>query len=152
MEKNCEFENVINSIKLSVGNRKSDITTETITALIHEHIYDRLNDSNDSNDGKEINHVKNDRTSETGRTNPMQTEQRKDRNTKSKSRETIDADNAGHRTGRDSAFAQQKWQNVEAAKEEATTKRCADRQNEYNTLKEQHHRQKTTGNTKEFKE
>ena len=30
---------------------------ETITALIHEHMYDRLNESNNSNDGKEIKHV-----------------------------------------------------------------------------------------------
>ena len=37
--------------------RKSDMTIETITALIHEHMYDRLNESNNSNDGKEIKHV-----------------------------------------------------------------------------------------------
>ena len=37
--------------------RKSDMTIETITTLIHEHIYDRLNESNNSNDGKEIKHV-----------------------------------------------------------------------------------------------
>ena len=30
------------------------MTIETITALIHEHMYDRLNDSNKSNDGREI--------------------------------------------------------------------------------------------------
>ena len=33
------------------------MTIETITALIHEHKYDRLNESNNSNDGKEIKHV-----------------------------------------------------------------------------------------------
>ena len=33
------------------------MTIETITALIHEHMYDRLNESNNSNDGKEIKHV-----------------------------------------------------------------------------------------------
>ena len=33
------------------------MTIETTTALIHEHMYDRLNDSNNSNDGKEIKHV-----------------------------------------------------------------------------------------------
>ena len=33
------------------------MTIETITALIHEHMYDRLNDSNISNDGREIKHV-----------------------------------------------------------------------------------------------
>ena len=37
--------------------RKSDMIIETITALIHEHMYDRLNESNNLNDGKEIKHV-----------------------------------------------------------------------------------------------
>ena len=74
VEKNCEFENVtpaklIASKFLSVigrstenyetkkGIRKSDMTIETITALIHEHMYDRLKDSKNSNDGREIKHV-----------------------------------------------------------------------------------------------
>ena len=74
VEKNCEFENVtpaeliaskfLSVIGRSTGDyelkkkiRKSDMTIETITALIHEHMYDRLNDSNNSNDGKEIKHV-----------------------------------------------------------------------------------------------
>ena len=72
VEKNCEFENVtpaeliaskfLSVIGRSTGDyelkkkiRKSDMTIETITALIHEHMYDRLNDSNNSNDGKELN-------------------------------------------------------------------------------------------------
>ena len=38
--------------------RKSDMTIETITTLIHEHIYDQIiNESNHSNDGKQIRHV-----------------------------------------------------------------------------------------------
>ena len=74
VEKNCEFENVTSTeliaskflsvIGRSTGHyeikkkiRKSDMTIETITALIHEHMYDRLNESNNSNDGKEIKHV-----------------------------------------------------------------------------------------------
>ena len=74
VEKNCEFENVtpaeliaskfLSVIGRSTGDyelkkkiRKSGMTIETITALIHEHMYDRLNDSNNSNDGKEIKHV-----------------------------------------------------------------------------------------------
>ena len=73
-EKNCEFENVtpaellaskfLSVIGRSTGDyelkkkiRKSDMTIETITALIHEHMYDRLNESNNSNDWKEIKHV-----------------------------------------------------------------------------------------------
>ena len=37
--------------------RKSNMTIETITDLIHEYMYDRLNDSNNSNDGRNIKHV-----------------------------------------------------------------------------------------------
>ena len=74
VEKNCEFENVtpaeliaskfLSVIGRSTGDyelkkkiRKSDMTIETIAALILEHMYDRLNDSNNSNDGREIKHV-----------------------------------------------------------------------------------------------
>ena len=74
VEKNCEFENVtpaelivskfLSVIGRSTGDyefrkkiRKRDMTIETITALIHEHMYDRLNESNNSTDGKEIEHV-----------------------------------------------------------------------------------------------
>ena len=74
VEKNCEFENVtpaeliaskvLSVIGRSTGDyelkkkiRRSDMTIETITASIHEHMYDRLNESNNSNDGKKIKHV-----------------------------------------------------------------------------------------------
>ena len=73
-EKNCEFDNVtpaelialkfLSLIGRSTGDyelkkkiRKSDMTKATITDLIHEHMYDRLNDSNNSNDGRDIKHV-----------------------------------------------------------------------------------------------
>ena len=76
VEKNCEFENVtpaelIPSTFLSIIGRstvdyelkkkirKSDMAIETITALVHEHMYDQLNESkNSNNDGKEIKHVR----------------------------------------------------------------------------------------------
>ena len=73
-EKNCEFDNVtpaeliaskfLSLIGRSTGDyelkkkiRKSNMTIETITDLIHEYMYDRLNDSNNSNDGRNIKHV-----------------------------------------------------------------------------------------------
>ena len=73
-EKNCEFDHVIlaeliaskflSVIGKSTGDyelkkkiRKSDMTIETITDIIHEYMYDRLKDSNNSNDGKNIKHV-----------------------------------------------------------------------------------------------
>ena len=34
--------------------RKSNMTIETITDLIHEYMYDRINDSNNSNDGRNV--------------------------------------------------------------------------------------------------
>ena len=37
--------------------RKSEMTNETITDLIHEYMYDRLNESKNLNDGKEIHHI-----------------------------------------------------------------------------------------------
>ena len=82
----------------------------------------------------------------------MQTEQKKDRNIKNKSQKMTDVDSAGHQIGQDSTLAQQQRQNTEITKE-AFTKRRADQRNEYNTLIEQHHRQKrTTGNTIESSE
>ena len=70
-EKNCEFDNVtpaeliaskfLSLIGRSTGDyelkkkiRKSNMTIETITDLIHEYMYDRLNDSNNSNDGRNL--------------------------------------------------------------------------------------------------
>ena len=37
--------------------RKSDMTIETITNVIHYYMYDQLNDSNISNDGRDVKHV-----------------------------------------------------------------------------------------------
>ena len=37
--------------------RKSNMTIETITDLIHEYMYDRLNDSNNSNGVRTVKHV-----------------------------------------------------------------------------------------------
>ena len=73
-EKNCEFDNVTPveliaskflffigrstgdyELKKKIG--KSNMTIETITDLIHEYMYDRLNDSNNSNDRRNIKHV-----------------------------------------------------------------------------------------------
>ena len=55
-----------------------------------------------------------------------QNEEKTDRNTKNKSRKTTDVDNAEHQIGQDNISAQQNQQNRENAKEEVTTKRCAD--------------------------
>ena len=73
-EKNCEFDNVtpaeliaskfLSLVGRSTGDyelkkkiRKSNMTMETITDLIHEYIYDRLTDSTNSNDGRDVKHV-----------------------------------------------------------------------------------------------
>ena len=73
------------------------------------------------------NTYKNDRAKESGRTNPIRTEQGKDQNVKSKRQKIADVDSARHQIGRDNTSVQQKWQNVETAKEETIMKRCADR-------------------------
>ena len=143
VEKNCEFENVIpveliaskflsvigrstGDYELKKKSRKSDMTIETITALIHEHMYDRLNDSNNSNDGREIKHVQERPYIRKLTKKTMQTKQRKDRNTKNRSQKITDVDNAEHQIGQDNISAQQNQQNVENVKEEDNTKRCAD--------------------------
>ena len=43
--------------ELKMKIRKSDMTIETITDLIHEYMYDRLNESNNSNDSREIQQI-----------------------------------------------------------------------------------------------
>ena len=70
-EKNCKFDNVtpaeliaskfLSLIGRSTGDyelkkkiQKSNMTIETIADLVHEYMYDRLNDSNNSNDGRNI--------------------------------------------------------------------------------------------------
>ena len=73
-ETNCEFDNVtlaeliaskfLSLIGRSTGDyelkkkiRKSNMTIETITDLIHEYMYDRLNDWNHSNDRRHVKPV-----------------------------------------------------------------------------------------------
>ena len=73
-EKNCEFDNVtaaeliaskfLSLIGESTGDyelkkkiRKSKMNIETISDLIHEYRYNRLNDSNNSHDGRNVKHV-----------------------------------------------------------------------------------------------
>ena len=74
VKKNCQFENVtpaeliasknLSLIGRSTGDyelkkkiRKRDMTIEAITDLIHENMYDRLNESKNSNDGRGIQHI-----------------------------------------------------------------------------------------------
>ena len=72
------------------------MTIEAITTLIHEHIYDRINDSINSNDGKEIKHVQERpyKRKWTGR--PDQDRTKKDRKTQDTNNETTVADNVVH--------------------------------------------------------
>ena len=94
-EKNCEFDNVtlaeliaskfLSLIGRSTGDyelkkkiRKSNMTIETITDLIHEYMYDRLNDSNNSNDGRNIKHVQErSKKKENGQRGPVTTKTNK---------------------------------------------------------------------------
>ena len=102
------------------------MTVETITAMIHEHMYDRLNDSNNSNDGKEIKHVQERPYKRKCTAKPDAERTKKRPEYKNKSQKITDVDSAGHQIGRDSTLAQQKRQNAETVREEAIMKRCAD--------------------------
>ena len=74
------------------------MTIETITALIHEHMYDRLNDSNNSNDGKEIKQVQ-ERPYKRKWMDKSDTDgTKRSPEYQKQSRETTDADNAVHHT------------------------------------------------------
>ena len=49
--------------------RKGNMTIETITDLIHEYMFDRLNDSNKTNGGRNVKHVQ-ERPQESGQKSP----------------------------------------------------------------------------------
>ena len=129
------------------------MTIETITALIHEHMYDRLNESNKSNDGKEIKYVKVGHTRESEQTKPIKISRNGDRKIKDINKEITDANIVAYQSGQDNTCAREKWQNPETVKEEDTMRKCADPRKESNTSKKQLHQQKkTTGITTESKE
>ena len=128
VEKNCEFEIVTpaeliaskflsvirrstNDYELKKKIRKGDMTIETITTLIHEHMYDRLNESNNSNVGKEIKHVQE-------RPYKRKWTDKTDQDKLKKKRKKIKDTN-----------------NEITVKEEDITRKCADAQKEYITLK-----------------
>ena len=139
--------------ELKKKNRKSNMTIETITTLIHEHMYDRLNESNNSIDGKVMKHVQGRTYKKSGQINPIKRTWKDEWKIKDINNDIIDVDNAAHQTGQDNTCARRKWQNVETVKGEDITRKCADPQKEYNTLKKQPHQQrKTTGITTKYKE
>ena len=128
------------------------MTIETITDLIHEYLYDRLNDSNNSNDGSDIKTYKIGHRKENGQKNPFTKEIKEDRATTKKDTKTTVADNAEHRTGLHNTNVAQNLWSAEIARREDTTKRFVASPNKYNMWREQHHQQKKiTGITTKFK-
>ena len=93
--------------KIKKKIRKSDMTIETIPDLIHEYMYNRLNESNNSNDGKEIQHIGLDKSS-----------YERTKNTK--------ITDVVHLTGQEYITARQSPQNAVIAKEGDITRRCTD--------------------------
>ena len=75
---------------------------------------------------EKYNTYKNDSTKENGPINPVRTDHGRNRTINEKNTETTDADNVEHQIGPDNKSAQQNQVNVETAKEEDSTKRCAD--------------------------
>ena len=106
--------------------RRSNTTIELITNLIHEYMYERLNESNNSNDGRKHNTYKNDNANEDGLKNPVTKDLEKHRTVKNQNTKTTGADNAVHQIGQERTTAQQNPRSVVTAKEEETTKECAD--------------------------
>ena len=108
------------------------MTIETITYLLHQYIYDRVNDSNNSNDGRDIKHLQG-RLQKSGRKRPFTTGTKEGRNTTEKNIKITVAVKEEHLTGSDNMCAQQKQPNAGIARKEDTTRRCADYQKEYYT-------------------
>ena len=96
------------------------MTIETITDLIHEYMYDRLNESNNSNDGKEIQHIQERQYKRKWSDKPVRKDLEKNQNTK-----LTDADNAVHQTGQECKTARQNPLNVVIAKEGDIMRKCA---------------------------
>ena len=89
-------------------------------------MYDRLNESNTSNDGREIQHVQEQQYKRKWSDKSGQDRPRKKRTINELNIETTDADKLEYQIGQDDISAQQNEPNVETAKEESTTKTCAD--------------------------
>ena len=102
------------------------MTIETITDLIHEYLYDRLNESNNANDGKEIQHIQEQPYKRKFSDKSSYKRPRKKPDSQKPKCKTTDADNAVHLTGQEWVTARQSPQNVTIAKKEVIKRRCAD--------------------------
>ena len=162
-EKNCEFDNVtpaeliaskfLSLIGRSTGDyelkkkiRKSNMTIETITDLIHEYMYDRLNDSNNSNDGRNIKHVQERPEKRKWSEKTSYDKNKNDRSIKNQDTKITGADNAEHLTGPDNTYAQPNRYIAEIAKRGGFMKKCVDFQKEYNMWIKYHHQHITRHN------
>ena len=120
-EKNCEFDkvppveliasNLLSLIGRSTGNyeikkkiRKSDMTIETITDLIHQYKYDRLNDSNNSNDGRDVKHVQERPQKRKWQEKPSYEKNKRSPEYHKKNIKITGADNVEHQTRQDSIY------------------------------------------------
>ena len=128
------------------------MTIETITDLIHEYVYDRLNEANNSNDGKEIQHIQERQYKRKWSDKSSYERPRKKTDSQKTKYKEIEVENAAHQTGQECTTAWQNPLHVVIAKEGDITRRCADHWRKYNTSKESHHQQKETiGITTKFK-
>ena len=82
------------------------MTIETITDLTLDYMYDSLGESNNSIDGKEIQYIQEKQNKRNWSDNPATKDQK--RTVKNQSTKITGADNAGHPTGQECTFAQQK--------------------------------------------
>ena len=140
VQKKCEFENMtpaeliapkfLSLISRSTGDyelkmqiRKSDMTIETITDMIHEYMYDRLSESNISNDGKELQHIQHRQYKRKSPDKPSYERPWKNWTVKNQDTKTTDVASAVYETGQDHTTAQRNPQKVENVKERDITKK-----------------------------
>ena len=72
--------------------RKSNMTFETITDIIHEYLYDRLNNSNNSNNGRDIKYVHGRTQKRKSSEKPGYNKNKEDRSIKERNTKTMVAD------------------------------------------------------------
>ena len=127
------------------------MTIETIFDLIHEYMYDRLNDSNNSNDGRNVKHVQ-ERPQRRKRSEKSGYERNKKR--PEYQRQMNKNNNCGQCGA--SNWSRQHLCPARTADcrnfRKGTLKKCADIQRRFNTSIKRHHRlMKTTGTTTKYR-
>ena len=132
-EKHCEFGNVtpaeliaskfLSLIRRSTGDYEleKNYARAPFTDIIHEYMYDRINDSITSNERR--NTYKKGHKRESGQISPDAKETKNERCIRDKSTNTTVVDNVEHQTGQDNTYGQLERQSAVTAERRGTTEK-----------------------------